>query len=355
MSKKISSSAVGVFIIAALALAAGSVILFGKLQYGKQRTECIAYFEDSVSGLQPGSAVTFRGVKIGQVKRIMIHHNQPEEDQHMPVLIEIEDEAMANKSDVHFPLADPAWLANQVRRGLRAELASESLLTGLLSIELSYIQDAPPPIFHQTEKLYPELPTQPTFFSKAKRNFGDLLAKVETTVDQLHQTIEEAEIGKVSQGAQHAFASLITLLENRDIPIVLARVSATVTNLNQTLEEFRNLANSAAPRVNATLDTANATAGKLGRLAEKLDQEISSLAIEVRQTLVNVSSVVTNQLPATLEQVQDVLTPNSVLMVRVERALANLAEAADSLSALADFLRRNPRALITGRKTPAKP
>ena len=70
---------------------------------------------------------------------------------------------------------------------------------------------------------------------------------------------------------------------------------------------------------------------------------------------VNVSAVVTNQLPATLEQVQDILTPNSVLMVRVDRALANLAEAADSLSALADFLRRNPRALITGRKNPAKP
>ena len=295
MNKKISSTAVGMFIIAALALAVLSVLFFGKLQYGRKRTECIAYFEDSVSGLQPGSAVTFRGVKIGQVKRIMIHYNQPEEDQHMPVLIEIEDEAMAIKSDVHFPLASPTWLASQVRRGLRAELVSESLLTGLLSIELAYMPDAQPPTFHQTEKRYPELPTQRTFFSKAKRNFGDLLAKVETTVDQLHRTLEEAEIAKVSQGAQQAFASLTTLMQNKDIPDVIARVSITVTNLNQTLEEFRNLASSAGPRLNATLDTANATAGKLGRLAEKLDQEATSLSTEVRQTLANVSSVATNQ------------------------------------------------------------
>ena len=355
MSKKINSAQVGAFIITAFALTLVSVILFGKLQYGKKQTECIAYFEDSVSGLQPGSAVTFRGVKIGQVKRIMIHYNQPEEDQHMPVLIEIEDEAMATKSDIHFPLGSPAWLASQVRRGLRAELASESLLTGLLSIELAYMTNALPATFHQTEKLYPELPTQPTFFSKAKRNFGDLLAKVETTVDQLHETLQEAQIGKVSQGAQQALAALNKVLQNQDIPVVLARLSATVTNLDQTLEEFRNLASSASPKINTTLETANVTAGKLGQLADQLEQEVKSLSTEVRHTLVNVSAVVTNQLPATLEQVQDVLTPNSVLMVRVDRALANLAEAADSLSALADFLRRNPRALITGRKNPAKP
>ena len=42
--------------------------------------------------------------------------------------------------------------------GLRASLQTESLVTGVLYIEPRSNPNAPPPVFHQLKKIYPECP-----------------------------------------------------------------------------------------------------------------------------------------------------------------------------------------------------
>ena len=82
--------------------------------------------------------------------------------------------------------------------GLRASLQTESLVTGVLYIDLRIHPNAPPPVFHELTDTYPELPTEPTQIQQLMENLASLdiksiqtnlnvlLVKLDTTVDSLH-------------------------------------------------------------------------------------------------------------------------------------------------------------------------
>ncbi len=72
MSKMANKSLIGAFVIGAIALAVISVIIFGSGKFFKRQLEFITFFQGSIKGLSIGSPVTFRGVKIGEVKNIHI-------------------------------------------------------------------------------------------------------------------------------------------------------------------------------------------------------------------------------------------------------------------------------------------
>ena len=84
-----------------------------------------------------------------------------------------------------------------MHRGLRASLQAESLVTGVLYINLDVQPDAPPPVFHQLKPLYAEIPTQPSEvqqllnniarvdFSGLEERLSALITKVDTMVSGL--------------------------------------------------------------------------------------------------------------------------------------------------------------------------
>ena len=61
---------IGVFILAGMALIAGTLIYLGGVGGAKREYHVETYFANDVSGLDVGSAVNFRGVRIGAVKEI---------------------------------------------------------------------------------------------------------------------------------------------------------------------------------------------------------------------------------------------------------------------------------------------
>jgi paraquat-inducible protein B len=56
-----------------------------------------------------------------------------------------------------------------------------------------------------------------------------------------------------------------------------------------------------------------------------------------------------DNLDETLDTVQEAFEPDGTLLYRVDVALRDMAEAARSFRNLADYLERNPSALIRGR------
>ncbi len=75
MSKPVNKTMIGVFVVGAIALV---VVAIGVLGSGKLFKESIPYvmvFEGSVKGLNVGSPVVFRGVKIGSVSDIRMRFN----------------------------------------------------------------------------------------------------------------------------------------------------------------------------------------------------------------------------------------------------------------------------------------
>ena len=81
---------IGAFVSLMLGLIVAMVMYFGTANFLNRSTHFILFFDQSVNGLQIGSAVKFRGVPVGEVKRIMIRaEGQREDSTAIPVIIEI--------------------------------------------------------------------------------------------------------------------------------------------------------------------------------------------------------------------------------------------------------------------------
>ena len=60
----------GVFVLAAIGILITVILIFGSGQLFKKSFNVETYIKQSVTGLDAGAAVRFRGVKVGQVRSI---------------------------------------------------------------------------------------------------------------------------------------------------------------------------------------------------------------------------------------------------------------------------------------------
>ena len=162
MSKKINTTSIGLFIVSGVALGVIGLLLFSSSKMFSKTKDIIVYFDDSLNGLNEGAPVKFRGVTIGSVKRVMVQFNQATNDYAMPVIIELEEKLLRERMPSFNYAFSEAGVAERIQAGLRATLQTESLVTGVLYVGMDIDPKAPPPVFHQLEKLYPEMPSEPT-------------------------------------------------------------------------------------------------------------------------------------------------------------------------------------------------
>ncbi len=322
MGKRISPTLVGTFVLGAITLAVAAVIVLGSGRFFLRPHLFALYFSSDVNGLKVGAPVKFRGVEIGSVSAILLSVGTPSQnrkaenaaDQYrIPVIIDLETQKLIKRGAVA-NLDDPAQVAQAIKRGLRAQLSVESLVTGLLYVDLDYRPDTPAKFYMGSDSPYPEIPTVPT--------------KLEQAATMLSKMLEQLE--KIQ------FDEVIKSLTNTALAIT-------------------TLANS--PKIQTAVDSLNLAARSLGeasasvnRLAASLDREIGPMGTDLRLT--------TEQTRATLKQTQDTLAavqmtlgPNAPLNYELAQTLEQTSAAARSLRELSDYLRRNPSSVVRGRYT----
>ena len=137
MATSANYTRLGLFIVAASVLIVGAVIWFGGVRGNKHEIEIETYFVDPVSGLDVGSAVNFRGVKIGSVKQISFIGAQyadaaPEDRQTIWVRLALDERLIAMKDgDAKEHIKD------LLDKGIHATV-SASGVTGLSRIEMNF-------------------------------------------------------------------------------------------------------------------------------------------------------------------------------------------------------------------------
>lgn len=308
--------------LGAITLAVAAVIVLGSGRIFLRPHLFALYFSSDVNGLKVGAPVKFRGVEIGSVASILLSVGTPSQsrdaenvgDQYrIPVVIDLETEKLV-KRGAAVNLDDPATVAQAIKRGLRGQLNVESLVTGLLYVDLDYRPDTPAKFYMGADSPYPEIPTVPT--------------KLEQAATMLSKMLEQLE--KIQ------FDEVIKSLTNTAVAIT-------------------TLANS--PKIQNAVDSLNLAARSLGqasasvnRLAAGLDREIGPMGTDLRLT--------TEQTRATLKQTQDTLAavqmtlgPNAPLNYELAQTLEQTSAAARSLRELSDYLRRNPSSVVRGRYT----
>ncbi|MFH0854961.1 MAG: MlaD family protein [Candidatus Omnitrophota bacterium] len=153
MIKKISKTAIGAFVLGAVALLIVAVLVFGSGALFKQSDKYLLFFNGSVKGLSVGAPVIFRGVKIGNVVSINLIYDGQTQEVLIPVVIDIELSRVMG-----FP-EKPGYpdYAKFIKQGLRAKLEIQNFITGQLMIALDFYPDKPEK-FYGIIKSYPELP-----------------------------------------------------------------------------------------------------------------------------------------------------------------------------------------------------
>ena len=72
MSARANPAVVGGFVVGALVLLVAAVLLFGSGAVLRERVPVVAFFSGNVRGLQEGSPVEFRGVRVGTVTELRL-------------------------------------------------------------------------------------------------------------------------------------------------------------------------------------------------------------------------------------------------------------------------------------------
>jgi paraquat-inducible protein B len=160
-----------------------------------QKAHYVAYFDQSVRGLEPGAPVEFRGIQIGEVRDVKLEYVRDKQEFHIPVLIEIEPERIANLNMVD-PATRREGFDHLVKQGMRLQLQSGNLLTGQLIVQLDFHEGAKPAEIVWSEP-YPELPTVPAPLEEITSSVQRLVKRLETlpldeVVKGMNGTLEAA-------------------------------------------------------------------------------------------------------------------------------------------------------------------
>ena len=91
MSKTASPTLIGLFTLAGLLLAAGSLMLFGASRFFEKTSRIMLYFDQSANGLLVGSEARFGGVRIGRVASIRVLVDSKENRKIIPVVVELSE------------------------------------------------------------------------------------------------------------------------------------------------------------------------------------------------------------------------------------------------------------------------
>ena len=133
MTRRADPSRVGLFTVIGIVLLVAAVIaVSGGKVFG--RTErAVLNFQGSVWGLQTGAPVVLRGVRVGSVLSVGLVQDAQSGALSAPVLIEVDRRRIRDSQGTD---DDSAALPALLRRGLRAKLVSQSLLTGRLFVDM---------------------------------------------------------------------------------------------------------------------------------------------------------------------------------------------------------------------------
>ncbi len=313
MSARIQAAGVGLFVVVMLALGIGmAVVIENGSFWGDNRMRYELVYKSSVKGLVTGAPVTLKGVQIGDVVSVKARFYQDSNTPLNSVVMDIDPGRIDFNEDTHGGI-DNILLES----GLSAKLKTQSLLTGLLYIELDFYSDEPQKIAVDTT--YPQMSTVPSDLDKLD-NFDDIdfvqLAKNLETMMQNMSTFTSSE----------AFQGL---------PERMSDTLATVTKTFAAMEV-------SAVTMNETFVAFQTSAASVGNSAESFGKSSDEAMKSMQKSMVS--------LQQTAQQVNAHLKPDSPVIYNLNKSLESVNRAARAVEQLVETLEQQPEAVITGKR-----
>jgi paraquat-inducible protein B len=356
MSKPVSKTLIGGFVVGAVALVVAGVLIFGSGRLLKETFKFVMYFEGSVKGLNVGSPVVFRGVKIGSVTDILLRYNPADMSVKIPVIVEIDLDRVEVVGGVPHERDSLRICRQLIERGLRAQLQMQSLVTGQLLIELDFQPDKPIKLVG-TDTGCPEIPTIPSTLEELSKQIEEvpieeIFKKLLAAVEGIEKIVNSPEVRGIISSLNLAAEDLRRLVRNIDgqVAPLGSEIDETLKDVRQVMENLQKLTRNLDGQVESLAPSIKQTLGDYGKLARTLDGEVSVLASDIGKTLEEARSTVEQGRKA-LVDVEAILGEDSPQLYELENALKEVSDAARSIRLLADYLKRHPEALLKGKGT----
>ena len=379
MGKKLSPTLVGGFVVGALALVVVGIITFGSVRLFSKTFEFVLYFDSSVNGLNIGAPVKVRGVEIGTVTNILltldrekikkeaaesgVRQAMQRWNPRIPVIIEIDAEKLTSRGATGLALTDPAAFDAVIERGLRGQLQTESLVTGVLYINLDFHPGSSVNLVQASGSGYKEIPTVPTTFEAVQAEVMKIIGNLKEikikqlidsateTVEGLKRVINSPEVKAVIRSLNKAVKDVDKLVQNIDSQVtpVSDNINEAVQGFGDVMKDAKKLVRNIDGQVLTVSESFKGTMTGVQKLVRNVDGQVAPLSSSIDDTVKTVSAAMV-QAKKTLSTADGAIGEDSPLMHDLTVALTELSAAARSIRILANYLGRNPDALLYGKR-----
>jgi len=321
MSDKPHTVAIGAFVIGAALIALTTALFLLGSGFG-QKEKIVMVFDGSVKDLNVGAPVALRGVPVGQITSIKAVLDAQSADIIMVVEADFDARAIHLRNETEADEGEDELTEELLERGLRAQLNTQSLLTGLLYIQLDFFPGTEL-VLRDIDSPHFQFPTIPTDLERITRKLQDIDLTV--LIDDLNN------IGR----------NISTMVAQEEVQAIPGNLNATLASLRQLSDELKSQVASTGPRLDNVLDetaeavaSANAELPRLSELVGRNLQVLDDAIISFEQTMGSVDGLV---------------SPDSATMYRLNQALQEMSRAGRALQSLARTLEEQPEALIRGK------
>lgn len=318
--------------IGAFALAVIALLTFGGVSFFTKPQRFVVYFDESIHGLTLGSPVKLRGVPIGRVVDLNVRYDEKKNFSVVAVVCEFSKDKMTDTTGTAINVAARSELQTLVDRGLRAQLGVQGLATGLLFVELDFLDPKAYPADNRTTELkYVAIPAVPSAISTFQSSASEILANL--------KKIDFAGLSRELTGLLTDARKQLDGLDLKGVAAQWQRTGAQVESLVT------------APEIKQSITNLNGAITDLRGVLAKIDSTVGPAGKELTETLAQARLAIGSLNEASITA-RKFLASHSGIGDEVVGTLSQLNEAAAAVTRLADFLERNPSALITGKKRP---
>jgi paraquat-inducible protein B len=372
-----SNARLGVFVVSGLVLAAAGVLALGAARIFERTVPLHCYFRETVQGLDPGSPISYRGVQLGRVSRVLMRQVDEKSGMamgHQAVIEVVCDLDPAQLS--RFGGAAPTdreirdALRREVEQGLRVSVKWKDI-TGQKFLDVDYFdpETARPPelgfapaepyIPTYTEKSLTDIQRDASAVigSLAKIDYTAIGAKVQLVLDQLAQKLSDLQTDEISRGIRAATQSMDETFRSEELKRAVSRLDTITAELEKAGKRANEIL--ARPDLEQGVTDLAASARSLRATAEEVGKTLPGTIARIDAAVEEARrAVVDAKLPETTAAVRDGVrdvggAARSVTNVRgdLQAALRDLSDASRAIARFAEFLERNPDALLSGRRT----
>jgi ABC-type transporter Mla subunit MlaD len=316
---------VGLFLITCTLLIIGGVVLVTGLKYEPRITYYVE-FAESVLGLSSGGLVEYMGVPVGNVADIVV---RPGRTTGTPVAF-VTIEVIENKVTLY--------------QGVQAQLVLYSLATGTMAVSLA-----------GGDPSLGVLPAGSLIPSKSSL-VAAVSSRIETILDDLSDII-----GVVKKGLDG--------MKEGDLNAVVERANKLLTSGEEFVNQANELLTDLGDDAKSGVQNFNSITKDLRELVGNTNDAVQTLrkqldALNVSKTSENVNKVLdsVNNLAERLQDTAEVIEglaktaqgTTGNMEYNFRQTMRTLNESLNSIRDLADYLQRDPSALLRGKGTPGE-